>query len=90
MPENLQELNPEIFTYHNWSANWWGDLGLGYEEAMWAKNMLQVVKQYGVGYCDGSRLSFRPRTGYVAIMFEKDGFEFWCHMPEFVFEDEED
>ncbi|MDT3387707.1 MAG: hypothetical protein LIR46_08115 [Bacteroidota bacterium] len=77
----LPKLNAELFTYENWEAGYWDMLGLGYIESINEENIIRAIKEYGIGYCDSSRLKCRPRDNkYVAVMCERDGEKFWFHV----------
>lgn len=76
-----EELNPELFTYDNYDWAWWDAFDLGPMD-----NHKKAIKKHCVGYCDGSRLSVRPKSGMYAIMCEVDGRRFWFHIEDFVFE----
>jgi len=38
------------------------------------------IKKYAVGYCDGERLSCRPKIDTVAIMYHRGDIVFWSHL----------
>jgi hypothetical protein len=33
-----------------------------------------------IGYCEGKNLPFRPNEDTIAIMFQKNGEDIWCHV----------
>ncbi len=77
----LPLFSAECFTYETWEVGYWDMLGLGYAESMEAENLFRAIKEYGIGYCNSSRLSVRPREDvYVAVMCERDGIKFWFHI----------
>lgn len=78
--ELLEQLNSECFRYDNWEANWWGALDLDYSKACDDKEIMRVVRKYAVGYCDSSKVRMRPRDNSYAVMFSRNGEEFWCHI----------
>lgn len=86
---NLEKLNPELFIYEKYSADWWNNLELDYIACLDVPNIIQRVKQYAIGYCDGSRLAIRPRSDSYATMFEKDGETFWFHIDKWYFDEQD-
>ena len=79
--DKLPKLNPELFAYENWESGFWDMLGLGYAESMEKENLIRAIKEYGIGYCDSSRLRCRPRDNMqVAVMCEREGEKFWFHV----------
>lgn len=64
----LEEISPELF------------LGELYNPVgMWELNDFLYVGDR-IGYCDASRLQFRPKPGEVALMMEwPNGEKCWCH-----------
>ena len=77
----LPQLSAERFTYESWEPGFWDMLGLGYAESMEEDNLIRAIKEYGIGYCNSSRLAVRPKDDmYVAVMCERDGIKFWFHV----------
>lgn len=77
----LPQLSAELFTYENWECGFWDMLGLGYAESMEEEKLIRAIKEYGIGYCNSSRLQCRPRDDkYVAVMCECNGEKFWFHV----------
>jgi hypothetical protein len=51
-----------------------------------ATDFAQLLRRYAIGYCDGSVVPCRPKVGFVAVMFQKDGDTGWCHLSHDEFE----
>ena len=43
-----------------------------------------MKEQVIVGYLDSSKVPFRPREGYYAVMFEFEHNEYWSHVPDHI------
>ena len=85
----LEKLNSECFGMSNHEMNWWSifsDEPDAYEKSLEDSFVLKMVKRYAVGYCDGDRVAYRPGVKTYAVMFEKDGIEFWFHVGHTTFE----
>lgn len=82
MDNNLYktELNPELFTYELYDSGFWFTLGLSFIESMDIEHLMRAIKEYGIGYCDASRLAIRPMEGSYAIMCEVNGEKIWFHL----------
>ena len=83
----IQELSPDEFTYERYEVNYGDRLGLDFRECMSFDAMSREIRDRIVGWCDGERLSVRPREDMVAVMLEDEDFEkFWFHWPRVAFE----
>ena len=81
----IEELNPELFTFNNYEADYWGvfDVPFVYpigDNGAGERKYHRAIAQYAIGFCDGSRLRVRPRSHCVGLMCEKDGEKFWFHL----------
>ena len=83
----LESLNSECFIYENYESNWWSLLDINYADSLEVDVIKRCISEFAVGYCDGSRLSIRPNKNTFAIMFEKNGNQFWFHVEKWWFED---
>lgn len=45
-----------------------------------------LQEQNIVGYCDSLEVEIRPRPGNVAVMFEEDDYQTWCHIPNAIWQ----
>jgi hypothetical protein len=81
--KEIPEINPELFTYELYEANFGDRLGLYYHmypEVFEFENFIKALRPRVVGWCDPSRLYVRPKTEGVALMCEdEDGEKFWFH-----------
>ena len=76
-------INPELFTWCNYESDFGHRMGLDFADTLDGRKMKREIVRRLVGYCDGSRLSVRPRTDSYAIMLEDDeGERFWFHYPK--------
>ena len=82
----IEKLNPELFIFEKWEACWWEIFDLSFEYALDDTNLAKQLKEYAVGYCDGSKVIVRPNLKMYAVMFEKDGVEFWFHVDKTLFD----
>lgn len=39
-----------------------------------------LLRRYAVGWCLSERLACRPKRKHIAVLFHKDGVDFWFHM----------
>jgi hypothetical protein len=44
------------------------------------------LQDHAVGWCRGENLQCRPKVGHKAVMFFKDGTQFWFHVTNEEFE----
>ena len=81
----LPELNSECFIYEKYESCFTELLDIPYISN--SDNELRIaLKKYAIGWCDAQRLQVRPRYGFVAIMCEKDGIQFWFHVTRKTFD----
>ena len=79
----MEKLNPELFTWDNYEYDYGARLGLDFRESTEMRIMEREIKKRGIGYCDGSRLSVRPKNDMYGLMLEDDEHEkFWFHFPK--------
>lgn len=83
--KNFDELSAERFTYELWGSDFWNMLGLDYGDSMEFDKLIAKVKEYGIGWCESSRLNIRPRENSIAVMCERDGEKFWFHLNKYCF-----
>lgn len=84
---HIEELSPIDFTWERYESNYGARLDLDFRSSIDNKVMAREIKKCCVGWCDGSRLSIRPKEDMVALMLEDDEFEkFWFHYPKVAFE----
>lgn len=79
----MEELNPELFTWDNYEADYGARLDLDYRMSIDYEIMRLEIKHRIVGYCDGGRLYVRPRPDCYGVMLKDDDMEkFWFHFPK--------
>ena len=79
----MKELNPELFTWDNYEADYGARLDLDYSQSIDYNIVRREIKSRCIGYCDGGRLSIRPRSDCYGVMLEDDdGERFWFHFPK--------
>ena len=79
----IEMMSPDEFRWDRWESDYGYRLNLDYGESIDNKRMRAVIASRCIGWCDGSRLSFRPKSDMVALMLEDDEFEkFWFHYPK--------
>lgn len=86
----LRSLNSECFSISNHEMNWWNIFtdNNAYELSLENSWIMRQVKQYAIGYCNGDKVLFRPSNYTYAVMFEKDGIDFWFHINKSTFDEE--
>ena len=84
----MEELNPELFTWDIYEADYGARLDLDYSKSIDYNIMRKEIKDRCVGYCDGGRLYVRPRSDCYGVMLEDDdGEPFWFHFPKDVLDE---
>lgn len=84
---HIEELPSAYFTWERYESDYGARLNLDFRSSIDAKVMASEIKKRCVGWCDGSKLSIRPKSDMVALMLEDDDFEkFWFHYPKTCFE----
>ena len=85
---SIKRLSPVCFTFEKWKAGSLSDLGLQTREWSIVSPMGKaLIRRSAIGYCDGSSVFVRCKTGTVAIMFENEKFEqWWTHLTQREFE----
>ena len=77
----MEELSPEYFTYSLYDSNWWSRLDLDYMSDDLSDDVVRKIRNRGVGWCDGSRMTVRPKPDMVCVMCQdSDGDYFWFHV----------
>ena len=56
------------------------DLGVLRNRTVWIVERKRVLRKYAIGYCDARQLMCRPKHNHYAVMYFKDGIEFWSHL----------
>jgi hypothetical protein len=76
----LDYYDPTLFTASRWRNGSIHDFGIlsRYQEIMKNKD---VLRKYAIGYCNAENLICRPKINHKAIMFLKDNYFFWFHLP---------
>ena len=87
----IDEISSERFNYQNYESNYWDRLGMGF--SCGTLDIVKKVKEKCVGWCDASRLAFRPRENEIAVLCEDEYGYFWFHLGEtgkeaFLFEED--
>ena len=82
----LQKINPGNFTWQLWRGGTLLDLGVKVNIKEFIIVKKNLLRKYGIGYCDGCSLSCRPKNGYYAVMFQRGSLQFWTHLTEVEFE----
>jgi hypothetical protein len=83
----LKAVNSEHFRFDNYESNWWYILDISYANSMSKEIIKRCILDYAIGYCDGSRITVRPNLNSYAILFEKDGEQFWFHVEKWFIEE---
>ena len=84
----VEMADPELFTWENYEPDFGQRIGLSFADTLEVKKMKAEIVKRLAGYCDGSRLSVRPRDDSYAIMLEDDDNEkFWFHYPKDSFDE---
>uniref|UniRef100_A0A6M3J1T7 Uncharacterized protein n=1 Tax=viral metagenome TaxID=1070528 RepID=A0A6M3J1T7_9ZZZZ len=76
----LQRLNPNVFTWQLWRCGSLLDLGVLTNRTAWIVERKRILRKHAVGYCDARQLACRPKEKHYAVMYFKDGIEFWSHL----------
>ena len=83
----MEKLNHEWFTWDNYAADYGARLDLDYSQSIDYNIVRREIRSRCVGYCDGGRLSIRPRSDCYGVMLEDDDGEcFWFHFPKSAFD----
>jgi len=83
---NANPYNGSRFDALNYRFDWWNALGGSKTDTLDSEVIARWIKEYAVGFCEGKNVAFRPRDDSFAVMFKKDGKEFWFHVPCLIFE----
>jgi hypothetical protein len=75
----IPRLHPTTFDWSRWRAACIADLGVPCREQTIIANAY-ILRRYAIGWLEGERLMCRPEKGEVAVLFLKDGQEFWFHL----------
>ena len=68
------------FTFSLWRAGSLNELGIRHREGTIYVNRFRI-KKMAVGYTEGYRLSVRPKSEFIAVMFHDTKLEhFWTHL----------
>lgn len=68
------------FTYDLWRAGSLTELGIPHRD--WSiKVHYKTIQEKAIGFTEGDKLHFRPKNGYIAVMFHDDKLNtFWTHL----------
>ena len=84
---DIEELSPIDFTWERYESNYGARLNLDFRSSIDNKVMAREISRRCIGWCDGGKLTIRPKSDMVAIMLEDDEFEkFWFHYPKTAFD----
>ena len=72
---HIEELSPIDFTWERYESNYGDRLNLDFRSSIDNKVMAREIKRRCVGWCDGGKLTIRPKSDMVALMLEDDEFE---------------
>jgi len=76
----IVEIPAVQFTFEKWRAGSLMELGIPHRTSSIIKNK-SFIQKHAVGYTEGYRLSVRPKTGYIAVMFFHERLDhFWTHL----------
>ena len=88
---NIEKFPAFDFTFERWNAGSYYDL-LGIVNGLHTVfnpvlplrvnrvDAINAVRKYAVGYCPAEDLQVRPKIDCIAVMFFKDGIQFWSHL----------
>lgn len=77
--KTIENLDPEEFTYSLYEPDWWGYLGMDYDESLNQRDVVRKLADCIVGWCPGDRLQVRPKSDQVAVMCDDGNDRFWFH-----------
>lgn len=74
-------INACHFTYDLWRNGYIGDLDIQcrYFDITSPRGK-DILLKHTVGFCEGEKLYFRPKSKHYAIMVFKNGNHFWFHI----------
>ena len=81
----IERMHGTSFDWLLWSAGAIIDLGIAcrFDDIIQKQ---RIIKQYAIGYCEGDKTICRPKQNTFAVMFLKDGKQFWTHLTKREFE----
>ena len=78
---DLPKLDSTIFTWDKWRNGSIHDLDIPCRYlSIISTEGQSTLKEYAIGWCYSESLPCRPKDNHVAVMFYKDGQEFWFHL----------
>ena len=80
---NLCREKPEYFDASAWriGSSFVGEFGMECRYfSLTSDEGARVLRKYAVGWTKAESLLFRPKANHVAVMFFKDGRNFWVHL----------
>jgi hypothetical protein len=82
----MQELDSSLFDWLTWRGGSLYDVfGIPCRTAALIQNR-KILRKYAYGWTPGYRLMCRPKLNNTAIMFHKNGRDFWFHLRTHEFE----
>ena len=75
----MRRMPAVYFTYDLWRAGSLFELGIPHREYCILLNKARL-RRLAVGFTEGEKLHFRPKSGYVAVMFFTGTRHFWTHL----------
>jgi hypothetical protein len=82
----LEKLDASVFDWSYWrSGDVWNDFHIPCRSNALIDNK-DTLRKYAIGWCYGENLICRPKEHNIAVMFQKDGKEFWFHLRDHEFE----
>lgn len=75
------KIPPIAFTWEKWRAGSYYHLNLlnGHIDIISPEGK-KIIRNKAFGYCDGSKLSIRPKSDTMAVMFFDGNETFWSHI----------
>lgn len=74
----MHETSFDWLTWHGGSAC---DLGVPHRKEL-ILGIRHHIRGWAIGWLEGDRVPCRPKPGMVAVMFLKDGEQWWTHLME--------
>jgi transposase len=79
----IKHLDPGYFDWLSWKSGSILEIfNIQHRYFSISKN-INTIRKYAVGYCKAKELLFRPKQGYIAVMFNHgEIYSWWTHLTE--------
>jgi hypothetical protein len=76
----LEHMNEQSFDWLTWRSGSISEILKIPHRYETIVNNSHIIRQYAIGYCKADNLQCRPKSGYIAIMFNiGDFYNWWTH-----------